>query len=95
MYDIIVVGGGPAGLLAAGTAAAERAKTLLVERMPRVGTKLRITGKGRCNITNARPIEEFRPMLHGNVGLAMGALQRFTNQQVLELLQLERVQTIQ
>lgn len=95
MYDIIVVGGGPAGLLAAGTAAAEGAKTLLVERMPRVGTKLRITGKGRCNITNARPIEEFRPMLHGNVGLAMGALQRFTNQQVLELLQLEGVQTIQ
>ena len=83
MYDIVVVGGGASGLLAAATAASEGAVTLLVERMPRVGTKLRITGKGRCNITNARPIEDFRPMLHGDVALALGALSRFNNQNVL------------
>lgn len=94
MYDIVVVGGGASGLLAAATAASEGAVTLLVERMPRVGTKLRITGKGRCNITNARPIEDFRPMLHGDVALALGALSRFTNLQVLELLHREGVQTI-
>jgi len=44
-YDLIVIGGGPAGLMAAGTAAERGVKTLLLERMPRIGTKLRITGK--------------------------------------------------
>ena len=44
-YDLIVIGGGPAGLVAAGTAAERGVKTLLLERMPRIGTKLRITGK--------------------------------------------------
>jgi Predicted flavoproteins len=44
-YDLIVIGGGPAGLMAAGTSAERGVKTLLLERMPRIGTKLRITGK--------------------------------------------------
>ena len=93
-YDLIVIGGGPAGLVAAGSAAAKGVKTLLLERMPRIGTKLRITGKGRCNITNARPIETYLPFLHGNVPLAQNALRRFTNQQVVELLNAEGLQTI-
>ena len=93
-YDLIVIGGGPAGLMAAGTAAERGVRTLLLERMPRIGTKLRITGKGRCNITNARPIESYLPFLHGNVALAQNALQRFTNQQIVELLNAEGVSTI-
>ncbi len=93
-YDLIVIGGGPAGLVAAGSAAAKGVKTLLLERMPRIGTKLRITGKGRCNITNARPIEDYLPFLHGNVPLSQNALRRFTNQQVVELLNAEGLQTI-
>ena len=56
--DIVVIGGGPAGLIAAGTAAAEGVSVVLLEKMEKVARKLRITGKGRCNITNARPIPE-------------------------------------
>ena len=93
-YDLIVIGGGPAGLMAAGSAAERGARTLLLERMPRIGTKLRITGKGRCNITNARPIEDYLPFLHGNVVLAQNALQRFSNEQVVQLLNAEGVPTI-
>jgi len=52
MYDGIVIGGGPAGMFAAITAAQQGAKVLLLERNDRLGKKLLITGKGRCNVTN-------------------------------------------
>ena len=51
-YDGIVIGGGPAGMFAAITAAAGGQKVLLLERNDRLGKKLLITGKGRCNVTN-------------------------------------------
>ncbi|MCK5775746.1 MAG: NAD(P)/FAD-dependent oxidoreductase, partial [Bacteroidales bacterium] len=51
-YEVIVVGGGPAGLLAAGSAAETGKKVLVLEKMRHAGRKLLITGKGRCNITN-------------------------------------------
>ena len=51
-YDGIVVGGGPAGMFAAITAAQRGQKVLLLERNDRLGKKLLITGKGRCNVTN-------------------------------------------
>ncbi len=53
--DIAVIGGGPAGMMAAGTAAASGADVILIEKNRRPGRKLLITGKGRCNITNAAP----------------------------------------
>ena len=52
-YDIIVIGGGPAGIFAAGFAALQGAKVLLLEKNRRCGAKLLITGKGRCNVTNS------------------------------------------
>ena len=52
MYDVIIVGGGPAGMFAAITAARRGRKCLLLERNDRLGKKLLITGKGRCNVTN-------------------------------------------
>ena len=58
-YEVIVVGGGAAGLLAAGRAAEQGAKVLLLEKMNQPGRKLRITGKGRCNLTNLAPMREF------------------------------------
>ncbi|MBY0310127.1 NAD(P)/FAD-dependent oxidoreductase [Patescibacteria group bacterium] len=53
MYDVIVIGGGPAGMMAAGRAAERGARVLLLEKNPSLGKKLLITGGGRCNVTNA------------------------------------------
>ncbi len=52
-YDLIVIGGGPAGMMAAGVAAENNQKVLLIEKNGELGKKLKITGGGRCNITNA------------------------------------------
>lgn len=54
-YDLIIIGGGAAGLMAAGTAASAGAKVVLLEKMEKPARKVRITGKGRCNLTNIRP----------------------------------------
>ncbi len=59
IFDVIVIGGGPAGMLAAGQAALQGKSVLLLEKMERLGCKLRITGKGRCNLTNDTTIEDF------------------------------------
>ena len=56
---VVVVGGGASGLMAAGQAAASGVPVLLLERTSRLGTKLRITGKGRCNLTNTADLDEF------------------------------------
>ncbi len=53
IWDVVIIGGGPAGMMAAGTAAAEGARVLLLEKNPSLGKKLLITGGGRCNVTNA------------------------------------------
>lgn len=60
-YDVIVVGGGAAGLMAAITAAQRGRKVLLLEKMDQAGRKLRITGKGRCNLTNTNPLRDTLP----------------------------------
>ena len=57
--DVLVIGGGAAGLMCAGTAAARGKKVLLLERMPQPGRKLLITGKGRCNLTNNCEFDTF------------------------------------
>jgi predicted Rossmann fold flavoprotein len=53
IWDVVVIGGGPAGMMAAGRAAERGASVLLLEKNPNVGKKLLITGGGRCNVTNA------------------------------------------
>jgi predicted Rossmann fold flavoprotein len=60
-YDVIVVGGGAAGLMAACTAAEQGRKVLLIEKMDQAGRKLRITGKGRCNLTNTNSLRDTLP----------------------------------
>ncbi len=56
LWDVIVIGGGPAGMMAAGKAAEKGRKVLLLEKNPGLGKKLLITGGGRCNVTNNKPI---------------------------------------
>ena len=56
-YDVVVIGGGPAGMMAAGRAGERGFRVLLVEKNDRLGVKLLITGHGRCNITNAEESE--------------------------------------
>ncbi|WP_300383547.1 NAD(P)/FAD-dependent oxidoreductase, partial [Clostridium sp.] len=59
MKKVIVIGGGPAGMMAAITAAKNNNKVLLLDGNDKVGKKLFITGKGRCNVTNNKDISEF------------------------------------
>lgn len=77
--DLIVVGGGAAGMMAAGRAAELGAKVILLEKTPSLGNKLRISGKGRCNLTNASDISDFPEMYPGHGKFLLGALHRFTN----------------
>ena len=75
---VIVIGAGPAGMMAAGAAAENGADVLLIEKNPKVGRKLRITGKGRCNITNYCDNEEFIRHLTSNSRFMYGAINRFS-----------------
>lgn len=94
MTKVIVVGGGAAGLMAGLTAVRNGAETILFERMPEPGRKMRITGKGRCNITNTCPMEEFIPNLPGNGKFLFGALKKFTNEDLLQLLREQGLETV-
>lgn len=67
-YDVIVIGGGAAGMMAAGVAAERGKRVLLLERNARLGEKLRISGGGRCNITNAEPDEQKLLTKYGSGG---------------------------
>ena len=78
-YDVVVIGGGAAGLMAAGTAARTGKKVLLLEKMQKPARKVRITGKGRCNLTNARPVEEFTENVRTNGEWLHVAMSEFTN----------------
>lgn len=82
---IVVIGAGVAGLLAAIHAAKLGASVDLFEKMNRVGLKMGITGKGRCNLTNAAPMEEFIQKTPGNGKFLYSAYDRFTNEDLLAL----------
>ena len=83
---IIVIGGGPAGLMAAGQAAEAGAETLLLEKMKKTGLKLCITGKGRCNITNIAEISDFIGHFGKTGPFLRQAFARFFNTDLLEFL---------
>ena len=71
-YDAIVVGGGPAGMFAAITAARRGCRVLLLEANDRLGKKLLITGKGRCNVTNNCSMEELMQNIPCNIDRSPG-----------------------
>lgn len=78
-YDLIVVGGGAAGLMAAGTAAFNGKRVILLEKMEKTGRKVRITGKGRCNLTNTSETEEFLSQIQNGSEFFVPAFQLFSN----------------
>ena len=83
MSKVIVVGGGPAGIMAA-LEAAKYNEVLLIERNDELGKKLRLTGGGRCNITNNRYIEEFFDKVVTNNKFLYSAFYTFTNEDLLK-----------
>lgn len=87
MKRVVIVGAGAAGILAAIKAAENGARVLLLEKMAMPGRKLMITGKGRCNITNACDMRDMIPMLPGNGKFLFGAFHTFTNRDIMELLE--------
>lgn len=81
--DVLVIGGGPAGLMCAATAAKRGKKVILIDKNNILARKLRITGKGRCNITNSADISEFIGMVCSNPNFMYSAFYTFTNQDVI------------
>jgi predicted Rossmann fold flavoprotein len=85
-YDVIIIGAGPAGLLAAGRAAELGGRVLVLEKMRQAGRKLLITGKGRCNITNHAAIDDFITHVYPNGRFLRNAFSRFYSGDIIDLL---------
>ncbi len=83
MKHILVVGAGPAGMMAAIKAAENGAEVTLLEKMKKPGRKMMITGKGRCNITNAADVPEIIRNIHGNGRFLNSSMRAFDNQDVI------------
>ena len=90
-YDVIVIGAGAAGMMAAGTAARNGKKVLVIEKMEKAGRKIRITGKGRCNLTNARPPEEFASQVRTNAEFFATAFAEFNNRATIRFFERQGV----
>ena len=86
-YDVIVVGGGPAGMFAAITAAKQGRSVLLLERNDRLGKKLLITGKGRCNVTNNCPEQEILQNIPRNGRFLYSAVTAFPPKAIMDFLE--------
>lgn len=93
IYDLIVIGGGPAGIMAAGRAAELGAKVLLLEKNKSLGIKLLTTGNGRCNLTNAVSVRELVASFGENGKFLFSAFSKFTPEDVMEFFAQQGVET--
>lgn len=84
---VVVIGGGAAGMIAAGRAGEMGARVTLLEKNSILGRKISITGKGRCNVTNTGDIRDFIENYPGNGQFLYSALNRFSNQKLFEFLE--------
>jgi len=82
-YDVIVIGGGPSGLMAAIAAAEHGANTMLLEKGKKLGKKLAISGGGRCNVTNRLPEDEIIRHIPGNGRFLYSAFSVFNNEDII------------
>jgi predicted Rossmann fold flavoprotein len=82
-YDVIVIGGGPSGLMAAIAAGEQGKKVLLLDKGDKLGRKLAISGGGRCNVTNRLPIEEIIKHIPGNGRFLYSAFSLFSNEDII------------
>ncbi|APA03816.1 MULTISPECIES: NAD(P)/FAD-dependent oxidoreductase [Bacillus amyloliquefaciens group] len=83
-YDVIVIGGGPSGLMAAIAAGEEGADVLLIDKGNKLGRKLAISGGGRCNVTNRLPVEEIIKHIPGNGRFLYSAFSEFNNEDIID-----------
>ncbi|QPC47283.1 NAD(P)/FAD-dependent oxidoreductase [Mangrovibacillus cuniculi] len=83
-YDVIVIGGGPSGLMAAIAAGEEGARVLLVDKGSKLGRKLAISGGGRCNVTNRKPVDEIIQHIPGNGRFLYSAFSVYNNENIIE-----------
>ena len=86
---VIVIGGGPAGMMSAIASAESGNNVVILEKMERLGRKLLITGKGRCNITSSLPIDEFIQNTPGNGQFLYSCFKNFTNEDIINFLKSE------
>ena len=84
--EVIIIGGGPAGMLAAISASNAGCRVTLIEKNDRLGKKLAITGKGRCNITSSLDISEFIKNTPGNGMFLYSCYRKFTNKDIIQFL---------
>ncbi|KAB7666796.1 NAD(P)/FAD-dependent oxidoreductase [Bacillus sp. B1-b2] len=82
-YDVIVIGGGPSGLMAAIGAAENNARVLLIDKGNKLGRKLAISGGGRCNVTNRLPVEEIIKHIPGNGRFLYSGFSEFNNEDII------------
>ncbi len=94
MYQLVVVGAGPAGLMAAIKAAEMGLSVLLLEKMEKPARKLRITGKGKCNITNMRAEPELMQKIFPNARFFRPAFRNLTNEGLVKLLNDNGLETV-
>jgi predicted Rossmann fold flavoprotein len=87
MYELIVIGGGPAGMMAAATAGRNGLKVTLLEKNDILGKKLYITGNGRCNVTNNDAIDNFQKSVVNNGKFMYSSFASFSNVQLISLMQ--------
>ncbi len=93
MRNVLVIGGGAAGLMAAISAAEHGNNVTILEKMESLGKKLLITGKGRCNITNAAEMTEFMNNIPENSKFLYSAFNSFNNQDIINFLNKQGIQT--
>lgn len=91
MSKIVVIGAGPAGMMSAITASKNNNEVILIDGNDRLGKKLFITGKGRCNVTNSKDISEFFDFIPGNPYFLYSSLYTFTNEDTMNFFEDEGI----